>query len=219
VVVPPGTRGPVAVSSTMYYQSVEAVAAVEILGNLVDTNGDMVLQPCVLGGACDGRTPSTEPAVVEGSPPVPMVTRDVLVAVSDASGQTADPPKMHVYPAPNVERAYEDTVVKVSFSRPIRSLGPDAFTLTDSDGQPVPARVDAIGPATWGLFPDAIHLRLGATYTAHVKAGVCDVLDACTKEDFAWRFTIAKRENEGRGDTSIPRGFFAASQEPTGDQK
>ena len=40
---------------------------------MADTNGNFVLEPCVLGGLCDGRVPHTEPAVVEGAPPVPMM--------------------------------------------------------------------------------------------------------------------------------------------------
>jgi len=69
-VIPPGTRGPVAVTTAVYYQSVEAIVASKFLGNMTDTNNNMVLEPCVLGGRCDGRKPRTEPAVVEGAPPV-----------------------------------------------------------------------------------------------------------------------------------------------------
>jgi hypothetical protein len=58
VVVPSGTRGPIAVSAAVYYQSVEAVVAMKFLGNMTETNRNMVLEPCVLGGLCDGRTPS-----------------------------------------------------------------------------------------------------------------------------------------------------------------
>src|SRR5207248_5432787 len=72
VVIPPGTVGPVAVTAAVYYQSFEAVVAKKLLGNLADTNGNFTLEPCVLKGACDGRQPTGEPAVVEGALPVPM---------------------------------------------------------------------------------------------------------------------------------------------------
>ncbi len=67
VVIPPGTPGPVAVTAAVYYQSFEAVVAKKFLGNLADIDTDFRLEPCVLGGACDGRTPTVEPAVVEGA--------------------------------------------------------------------------------------------------------------------------------------------------------
>jgi len=60
VVIPPGTRGPVAVTAAVYYQTLEAVVAEKFLGNLMDTSGDLVLEACVLGGPCDGRRPATE---------------------------------------------------------------------------------------------------------------------------------------------------------------
>jgi len=50
VVVPKGTKGPVAVTSSVYYQSVEAIVALKFLGNMTDTNTNFVLEPCVLGG-------------------------------------------------------------------------------------------------------------------------------------------------------------------------
>jgi hypothetical protein len=71
-VISPGTGGPVAVTTTVYYQSFEAVVAKKFLGNLADTDLDGTLEPCVLQGVCDGRQPTVEPAVVEGAPPVPM---------------------------------------------------------------------------------------------------------------------------------------------------
>ena len=81
VVIPPGTRCPVAVSTTIYYQSVEAIVAQKFLGNMTDTNNNMVLEPCVLGGRCDGRKSRNEPAVVEGAPPVPMAVRSFTIAI------------------------------------------------------------------------------------------------------------------------------------------
>ncbi len=59
--------------------------AAKFLGNMVDTNNNFVLEPCVLGGLCDGRTPKTEPAVVEGAPPVPMVVRNFVIAIDGAA--------------------------------------------------------------------------------------------------------------------------------------
>ena len=52
-----------AVTAAVYYQSIEAVVALHFLGNMADTNNNFVLEPCVLGGLCDGRKPATEPAV------------------------------------------------------------------------------------------------------------------------------------------------------------
>jgi hypothetical protein len=206
VVVPPGTVGPVAVSAAVYYQSVEAVVAVEFLGNLTDTNGDMVLQPCVLGGLCDGRTPSTEPAVVEGAPPVPMIARDATIVIEGAPAHS-DAPRLHPYPLPDAKRAYPDTVVKVFASEPATGIDAQTFTLTDATGARVPARVDPIGSAAWGLFPDAIVLEAGASYTARVAKGVCGAGGACTREDVTWRFTVAAESDPGSGDTSLPKAF------------
>jgi hypothetical protein len=206
VVVPPGTQGPIAVSTAVYYQSVEAVVALEFLGNMTDANGDHVLQPCVLGGLCDGRRPSTEPAVVEGAPPVPMVVRDAVVAL-EGSSPDGEPPRLTGYPAPGEAHAYRDTVVKVFASEPLANLDAGTFTLTDDSGRPVPSRVDPVGSGAWGLFPDAIQLRPGATYTAHVAKGICDVAGNCTRDGFSWRFTVAAESDPGSGDTSVPAGF------------
>jgi hypothetical protein len=206
VVVPAGTAGPIAVSAAVYYQSVEAVVALEFLGNLTDTNGDLVLQPCVLGGPCDGRKPSTEPPVVEGAPPVPMVARDALIAVDGRSGGP-DGPRLSVYPLDGAARAYGDTVVKVFASEPAVGVDAATFTLSDATGARVPAHVDQIGSAAWGLFPDAITLTPGGTYTARVARGVCDVAGRCTRQDRSWRFTVARDGETGAGDTSLPAAF------------
>jgi hypothetical protein len=210
VVVPSQIRGPVAVTVAVYYQSVEAIVAREVLGNLADTDGDFVLEPCVLGGRCDGRKPGTEPPVVEGSPPVPMVVRDAFFAVSDAPGgasEPASPPGVHVYPAREARGVYRDAVVKASFSRPMQALSAASFTLVDARGAPVHARVDPIGPATWGLFPDEILLREGEPYTARVARGTCDTQGRCLGRDVVWRFTIAAKGETASGDTSLPMGF------------
>jgi hypothetical protein len=211
VVVPPEARGPIAVSVIVYYQSVEAVVAREFLGNLTDANEDGVLQPCVLGGLCDGRKPSTEPAVVEGAPPVPMAVRDVLVAI-EGGPPLAGPPELDVYPAADAKDVYRDAVVKVFASRPVQNIDASTFTLVDPEGNQVPARVDPIGSGAWGLFPDGILLRAGATYTARIEKGVCDATGACTASDVSWRFTVAAEGTSGSGDTSVRSGFASAAR-------
>jgi hypothetical protein len=210
VLVTPQTRGPIAVSAAVYYQSVEAVVSEEILGNMADTDGDFVLEPCVLGGRCDGRKPSTEPPVVEGAPPVPMIVRDLVIPVAKAARENA-PPRVRVYPAPGATDVYRDAVVKASFSRPMEALTTKTFTLMDSQGNAVPARVDQLGPGTWGLFPDEILLADGQSYTARIAAGACDTSGQCTQRDVAWTFTITVKGNSGSGDTSLPTGFADAS--------
>src|SRR4029450_12644861 len=52
VVIPPGTAGPVTVTTAVYYQSAEAMITKKFLGNLADTDTDFVLEPCVLRGPC-----------------------------------------------------------------------------------------------------------------------------------------------------------------------
>ncbi|HEX6739587.1 MAG TPA: hypothetical protein VF310_15010, partial [Vicinamibacteria bacterium] len=99
VVIPSDALGPVAVTAAVYYQSVEAVAAQKLLGNLADTDLDFRLEPCVLGGLCDERTPASEPAAVEGSPPVPMAVRSALIGLGDAAPADAStPPTASAYP-------------------------------------------------------------------------------------------------------------------------
>jgi hypothetical protein len=211
VVIPAGTRGPVAVTTAVYYQSIEAIVAAKFLGNLADTNNNFVLEPCVLGGLCDGRTPSTEPAVVEGAPPVPMVVRNLLFSIQGTAADQA-PLQTATYPAPGADRVYHDAVVKVFFSRPVRDLDSRAFTLHDSHGANVPALVDQIGAGTWGLFPAQVFLKGGETYTAQLKAGVCDFSGHCTKQDLVWRFTVSKEASAAAGNTSIPVGFDLPAQ-------
>ncbi|MBZ5508308.1 MAG: Ig-like domain-containing protein [Acidobacteriia bacterium] len=206
VVIPQGTQGPVAVTAAVYYQSIEAVVALHFLGNMADTNNNFVLEPCVLGGLCDGRKPTTEPAVVEGAPPVPMVVRNWVISV-DGGPADKTVPRVAVYPASGTQKAYQDTVVKVFFSKPVRGVDSRSFTLTDSTGKPVPAWVDQVGDATWGLFPDPVLLKPGESYSARLKAGVCDLSGQCTKQDTTWRFTVCKESSQGTGDTSIPIGF------------
>ena len=211
VIVPPGTKGPVAVSAAVYYQSVEAIVSGKFLGNIVDTNADFVLQTCVLGGPCDGRKPETEPAVVEGSPPVPMVVRNWVIKVG---GGTVDgtPPRVAMYPRPGAEAVYHDAVVKAFFTEPVRGVDDRTFTLVDSRGVQVRAFVDQIGDGAWALFPHQILLKPGETYTARLKPGICDVAGNCMTTDVVWKFTVAPAADQAKGDTGLPVGFLRPSE-------
>ncbi|HMG53273.1 MAG TPA: Ig-like domain-containing protein, partial [Kofleriaceae bacterium] len=213
VVIPAGTRGPIAVSTAVYYQSMEAIVAQKFLGNMTDTNNNMVLEPCVVGGRCDGRKPQTEPAVVEGAPPVPMAVRNFTIAITGAPADTA-PPKIGVYPSPGAPRAHLDTVPKVFFSRPVTGVNNATFTLTDAGGTTLPAWVDPIGDGTWGLFANQIQYKPGATYTAHLAAGICDAAapTTCTHDAVEWSFTIAADADASDGDSSVPLGFRGADR-------
>ena len=213
VVVPPGTRGPVAVSTAVYYQSVEAIVSTKFLGNMTDTNNNMVLEPCVLGGRCDGRKPRSEPAVVEGAPPVPMAVQTFTIAIVGAAPDAAAP-RLGVYPAPDEPRAHFDTVPKVFFTRPVTGVSAKTFTLTDATGAAVPAWVDPIGDGVWGLFANQILYKPGQTYTAHLAAGICDAAEPtrCTADGAEWSFTIAADGDSSEGDSSIPMGFSGATR-------
>jgi hypothetical protein len=206
VVIPADVRGPVAVTATVYYQSVEAVVAAKFLGNMADTNNNFVLEPCVLGGLCDGRAPTTEPPVVEGAPPVPMVVRNLVVLIA-GTPKDSEPLEIGTYPAVGARQVQQDAVIKVFFSKPVSALDGHTFVVSDSRGKQVPARIDQIGASTWGLFADQVLLHAGETYTARLKAGVCDLFHNCTSNDLSWRFTIAKGGAQSAGDTSIPLGF------------
>ncbi len=207
VVIPPGTQGPVAVTAAVYYQSIEAVVALHFLGNMADTNNNFILEPCVLGGLCDGRKPTTEPAVVEGAPPVPMAVRNWIITVNGAPADNS-PLRVASYPTPGASDVYQDAVVKVFFSKPVCGVDGGSFSLTDSHGASVPAWVDQIGDGTWGLFPNPVVLKSGESYTARLKAGVCDLSGAnCTRQDMVWKFTVSKEAGKGSGDTTIPMGF------------
>ena len=212
VVIPPGTQGPVAVTAAVYYQSLEAIVAKKFLGNLADTNTNGVLEPCVLGGRCDGRRPSAEPAVVEGAPPVPMEVRNWVVQIDGPRAATAAPALLATYPEPHAARAYADVVPKVAFSEPVANLDAASFTLTDASHAPVAASVHQVGDGTWGLFPDRVFLKAGQTYTAKVAAGVCGYDGACTTKPIVWSFTVAAQPDEASGDTSIPAGFGKGKQ-------
>jgi mono/diheme cytochrome c family protein len=206
VVIPPGTRGPVAVTAAVYYQSLEAMVARKFLGNLADTDTDFQLEPCVLGGLCDGRSPAVEPAVVEGAPPVPMEVRSWVIALRGAEADRA-PPALRTYPPSGARDVYQDAVVKVFLSEPIAELDPTTFTLRDPDGRLVPAFVDQIGDGAWGLFPHRVFLEGGETYTARVAAGICDASHNCTKREVSWSFRVAIEREGGSGSTAVPVGF------------
>ena len=173
---------------------------------MVDTNGNFVLETCVLGGLCDARRPTTEPAVVEGAPPVPMIVRDLVIPIDGAAADRA-PPRVTVYPAPGAERSYADVVVKASFSEPVAGVDARRFTLADAKGGLVPASVSEIGPGTFGLFPDRVLLQPGARYTARLAAGACDAAGNCLRDDVSWSFTVAADPDRATGDTGVPAGF------------
>jgi hypothetical protein len=207
VVIPAGTVGPVAVTAAVYYQSIEAIVALKFLGNLADTDRDFLLEPGGLGGACDGRAAQGEPAVVEGSPPVPMEVRSRVIRLD---GHAVPPPSLSTYPAPDARGLPRDVVVKALFSAPVEGVHGGRFTLTDASGARVPAAVDQIGPGAWALFPDPVFLEPGATYTARLLPGVCTAGGPCLRAPATWRFTVAAEEAEAPPDTRLPEGFTHA---------
>jgi hypothetical protein len=174
---------------------------------MADTNGNFVLEPCVLGSLCDGRKPATEPPVVEGAPPVPMVVRNWVISV-DGGPVDVGGLRVATYPNASERNAYQDTVVKVFFSQPVRGVDNRSFILTDSRGVQVPAWVDQIGDGAWGLFPNSVMLKAGETYIARLKAGICGLAHGCTTRDTVWQFSVTKDAGQGSGDTSIPMGFI-----------
>jgi Big-like domain-containing protein len=212
VIVPPGTVGPIAVTAAVYYQSLEAIVAKKFLGNLADTDTDFTLEPCVLGGPCDGRRPSVEPAVVEGAPPVPMEVRNWVIHVSGGARTDAPPAVAAVYPRPGAADTFASVVPKVSFSEPVANVDGRTFVLVDAKGARVPASVHQVGDGTWGLFPDRIFLTRGATYTARLAPGVCGFAGQCTAQPMEWTFTVAARKEDEAGDTSVPAGFPIPNQ-------
>jgi hypothetical protein len=205
VVIPADVAGPVAVTAAVYYQSIEAIAALKLLGNLADTDLDFRLEPCVLGGLCDGRIPSVEPAVVEGSPPVPMEVRNRMIRVSGSAPRREL--AIATYPAPDARDVYRDAVVKAFISEPTAGLDTTTFTLRDSRGALVPASVDQIGDGTWALFPNQVFLKLNETYTARIAGRLCGFDGLCHTTKRAWRFKTAADEGAGKGDTRVPPGF------------
>jgi hypothetical protein len=205
VVIPADVAGPVAVTAAVYYQSVEAIAALKLLGNLADTDLDFRLEPCVLGGLCDGRIPSVEPAVVEGSPPVPMEVRNWVIRVSESERRR----KLTIatYPAPDAADVFRDAVVKAFVSEPCVGLDATTFTLRDGRGALVPASVDQIGGGVVALFPNQVFLKANETYTARIDGRLCGFDGRCTRTRRTWRFTTAPKDGAGKGDTRVPAGF------------
>jgi hypothetical protein len=208
VIIPPGVQGPVAVVAAVYYQSFEAVVAKKLLGNLADLDTDFRLEPCVLGGLCDGRTPTVEPAVVEGAPPVPMEVRSRVIDIRGGVVDSA-PPAMLPWPAAGTSNVSLDAVVKAVFSEPVTGVSIDTFTLTDASGAPVSGFVDQIGDGTWAFFPHQVFLAPG-TYTARLAPGVCDFHGNCTRGATTWSFTLGEAAGENTVSTRVPIGFPAA---------
>jgi hypothetical protein len=137
-----------------------------------------------------------------------MVVRNWLVTIE---GTPADrtPLQVSTYPPAGADQVYQNAVVKVFFSKPVKGLDSRNFALMDARGSLVPAWVDQIGDGTWGLFPDQVKLRGSESYTAILKAGVCDLTGNCTRKDIVWRFVVSKDAGQGRGNTDIPMGFAA----------
>ena len=202
VVVPEGTVGPIAVTGAVYYQSMEAVVSKKFMGNLADTDLDHVLEPCVLKGPCDGRTPHEEPAVVEGAPPVPMRVGNAVIGIQGQVDTTA--PRVTTYPTPNQRNAYRDVVVKISASEPLVGVDAQTFTLRDENGKVVPAQVAQISDLTWALFPNKVFLEPGKTYRASLADPVCDRSGNCADRQTDWQFTIATDPQYAAGDTRPP---------------
>jgi hypothetical protein len=203
LIVPDGTVGPVSVTAAVYYQSMEAVAARKLLGNLADTDGDRVLEPCVLRGPCDGRTPRVEPAVVEGAAPVPITVQSRVVNVGGHADTT--PPELSVYPTQYERNAHVDVVPKVTASEPVRGVDDTTFRLLDPSGTALPAKVAQIDDYTWALFPDRVFLAAGQSYRAELSGLVCDLNDNCANRDLSWSFTVTDAAGRAVADTRPPR--------------
>jgi hypothetical protein len=105
----------------------------------------------------------------------------------------------------------------VAFSEPVRGVDAATFTLEDARGRRVPASVGQIGDGVFGLFPDAILLEPGATYTAAL-ARVCDLAGNCTARDVRWSFKITADPEQGAGDTTIPGGFTLPGRDALSQQ-
>ena len=98
------------------------------------------------------------------------------------------------------------------FSAPVRGVDGRTFTLTDSRGTSVPARVDQIGDSAWGLFANDIVLTAGEVYAARLRSGVCDMFDHCSSSGLLWHFRVASNPGSAMGNTSLPNGFSAATR-------
>jgi hypothetical protein len=135
-----------------------------------------------------------------------MVVRNWVISVDSAPADVGGL-RVATYPNAGERNAYQDTVVKVFFSQPVRGVDDRSFILTDSHGVQVPAWVDQIGDGAWGLFPNSVTLKPGETYIARLKAGICGLAHDCTNRDTVWQFSVSKDAGQGTGDTSIPMGF------------
>lgn len=203
VVIPAGTVGPIAVTAAVYYQSFEAQVSKKFLGNLADTDEDHLLEPCTLKGPCDGRKPTTEPAVVEGAAPVPTTVVSTVIKVTGAAADLVKPTVKRMYPASAATNVYRDVVPKITFSEPVKNV---ETKLTLKQGTvTVPAKVQQISDGTYAIFANGIFLTAGATYTASLASGVCDYNNNCTTAATTWSFTVTS--GTGAGDTTIPLGF------------
>lgn len=214
VVVPPGTQGPIVVSAAVYYQSFEAVVGEKFLGNLADTDEDFLLEPCILKGACDGRVPVVEPAVVEGSAPVLMEMRNAVIAVNGTPADTAPPALFGTYPADGAVDTFLDVVPKVFFNEPVANFDDSFFTMADSNGLTVPGFSRQVGDGAWAFFPAPIYLEGREDYTMTIAAGVCDQAGNCTTSPITWTFTTARDAADGTGNTSVPIGFGVPEPTP-----
>ena len=209
VVIPPGTRGPIAVSTAVYYQSMEAIVGQKFLGNMTDTNNNMVIEPCVLGGRCDGRKPQTEPAVVEGAPPVPMAVKNFTIAIAGTPGDATPPRARASTRQPGAPRAHLDTVPKVFFSRPVTGVSATHVHAhrrqrRRAAGVGRPDRRRRVGPVRQ---PDPVQAGRdlhGAPRRRDLRGGRPT---ACTQDGAEWTFTIAADAESSDGDSGVPLGF------------
>jgi hypothetical protein len=137
---------------------------------------------------------------------------EVRSRVIDIQGRALDttPPTARSYPAAGAAGVSPDVVVKAFFSKPVEGVDPSTFILTDDSGAAVPGFVDQIGDGTWGFFPHQVFLSPKRTYTAHLRAGICDLHHNCTRRELTWSFTTGETAGEGTGDTRAAVGFPAS---------
>jgi len=135
-----------------------------------------------------------------------MIVRNYVIPIAGMPAEKSAP-AIATYPPDGATHVFPDAVVKLFFSRPVRGVTPESFTLSDSRGVQVPAGVDQIGDGAWGLFPSVILLKPGEQYTARLRRGVCDLTGACTSSDLVWHFRVSPDGEQAMGDASIPDGF------------
>ncbi len=149
---------------------------------------------------------------MEGAPPVPMRVRSSVIRLGAARPRAA--PRPSVAPAADATGVARDVVVKASFREPVSGLDAATFTLRDGHGAPVPASVAQIDDGTWALFPDAVFLHGGETYTVQIAAGVCGVAGNCTTAPSRWRFHTVLAKGEGTGALHASADFDRGSGRP-----